>query len=193
MAPNANNIPPTYATTGTLVNQFGVTTNPSNRPGVGTFTYPNTQPSSTLWYHDHALGMTRNNVYAGPAGFWILRDPAAPGGETGLGTGMVLPGPAPVPGQDVLALNVPSNPVRQGIREIAVAIQDRSFDWVDTNGNPVTAGPTAVGVELFYPDNRAFFEGLLPTSSRSPSSAMPRTPPTSPPSGTRRPSSTPWW
>ena len=69
-----------YATTGTLVNQFGsAITNDPGRPGVGTFTYPNTQPSSTLWYHDHALGMTRNNVYAGPAGFWILRDPNGAG------------------------------------------------------------------------------------------------------------------
>jgi spore coat protein A len=27
--------------------------------------YPNCQPSTALWYHDHALGITRLNVYAG--------------------------------------------------------------------------------------------------------------------------------
>lgn len=27
-----------------------------------------------MWYHDHAMGMTRLNVYAGLAGFYILRD-----------------------------------------------------------------------------------------------------------------------
>lgn len=27
-----------------------------------------------LWYHDHALGLTRLNVYAGLAGFYVLRD-----------------------------------------------------------------------------------------------------------------------
>ena len=37
------------------------------------FQYPNTQRASTIWYHDHTLGMTRLNVYAGPAGFFIIR------------------------------------------------------------------------------------------------------------------------
>jgi len=31
--------------------------------------YVNDQPASTLWYHDHSLGITRLNVYAGLAGF----------------------------------------------------------------------------------------------------------------------------
>jgi spore coat protein A, manganese oxidase len=38
--------------------------------------YPNCQPSTTLWYHDHALGITRLNVYAGLAGFYLIRDEA---------------------------------------------------------------------------------------------------------------------
>jgi FtsP/CotA-like multicopper oxidase with cupredoxin domain len=41
-----------------------------------TYTYPNSQEAATLWYHDHALGITRLNVYAGLAGFYLLRDPA---------------------------------------------------------------------------------------------------------------------
>jgi spore coat protein A, manganese oxidase len=36
--------------------------------------YPNCQASATLWYHDHALGITRLNVYAGLAGFYLIRD-----------------------------------------------------------------------------------------------------------------------
>ena len=36
--------------------------------------YPNRQPAATLWYHDHALGITRLNVYAGLAGFYLIRD-----------------------------------------------------------------------------------------------------------------------
>ncbi|MFC2176791.1 multicopper oxidase domain-containing protein [Actinomycetota bacterium] len=36
--------------------------------------YGNDQQAGTLWYHDHALGITRLNVYAGLAGFYILRD-----------------------------------------------------------------------------------------------------------------------
>lgn len=39
------------------------------------YTYPNAQEAATLWYHDHTLGITRLNVYAGLAGFYLLRDP----------------------------------------------------------------------------------------------------------------------
>jgi FtsP/CotA-like multicopper oxidase with cupredoxin domain len=34
------------------------------------------QRGSMLWYHDHGMGVTRLNVYAGLFGLWILRDPA---------------------------------------------------------------------------------------------------------------------
>lgn len=48
--------------------------------------YVNDQPPATLWYHDHSLGITRLNVYAGLAGFYLLRsdherDLALPDGE----------------------------------------------------------------------------------------------------------------
>nr|WP_312908098.1 multicopper oxidase [Natronosalvus caseinilyticus] len=35
--------------------------------------YVNDQPASTLWYHDHSVGITRLNVYAGLAGLYLLR------------------------------------------------------------------------------------------------------------------------
>jgi FtsP/CotA-like multicopper oxidase with cupredoxin domain len=38
-------------------------------------TYANTQLPATIWYHDHALGFTRHNVYAGLAGFYLVTDP----------------------------------------------------------------------------------------------------------------------
>ncbi|UWZ84055.1 multicopper oxidase family protein [Occallatibacter riparius] len=38
------------------------------------YSYPNEQRAATLWYHDHALGITRLNVYAGLSGFYLLRD-----------------------------------------------------------------------------------------------------------------------
>lgn len=38
------------------------------------YEYTNHQPGLTMWYHDHAMGETRLNVYAGLAGFYILRD-----------------------------------------------------------------------------------------------------------------------
>src|SRR5688500_7478632 len=39
-----------------------------------TYHYNNDQEATTLWYHDHAMGITRLNVYAGLAGFYLLRD-----------------------------------------------------------------------------------------------------------------------
>ena len=120
-------------------------TNPGNL-GYADYHYRQDQPATTLWYHDHALGMTRSNVYAGPAGFWLVR-----GGPndvvltTNNGKPAKLPGLAAQRGQSVLDLNVPGSPVRNAIREISIAIQDRSFNQDGT---------------LFYPDNRAFFEGL---------------------------------
>ncbi|MGI6317849.1 MAG: multicopper oxidase domain-containing protein [Firmicutes bacterium] len=38
------------------------------------YEYPNNQRAATLWYHDHAIGITRLNVYAGLAGLYIIRD-----------------------------------------------------------------------------------------------------------------------
>jgi spore coat protein A, manganese oxidase len=60
--------------------------------------YPNDQPASTLWYHDHAMGITRLNVVAGMAGVYVIRD------------------------EEEDALNLPS-----GEYEMPLLIQDRSF------------------------------------------------------------------
>lgn len=141
--PAANNISAAYASIGSLVNQFGAPTN--TKAGQAKFIYPNTQPSTTLWYHDHTLGMTRSNVYAGPAGFWLIRAVGAT--ETGLISG-ILPGRAPILGDDFKATNfrgTATSPRRERYREIPILIQDRSFN---ADGS------------LFYPANRAFFEGL---------------------------------
>ena len=42
------------------------------------YTYKNAQEPCTMWYHDHAMGLTRLNVFAGLAGFYLLRDPQNP-------------------------------------------------------------------------------------------------------------------
>jgi len=42
--------------------------------GSATYFYPNNQDASLIWYHDHALGITRLNVYAGLAGAWVVTD-----------------------------------------------------------------------------------------------------------------------
>jgi FtsP/CotA-like multicopper oxidase with cupredoxin domain len=53
------------------------------------YRYPNRQEAANLWFHDHALGITRLNVYAGLAGAYLLRDPAQalPAGLTAYGIG----------------------------------------------------------------------------------------------------------
>jgi FtsP/CotA-like multicopper oxidase with cupredoxin domain len=61
----------------------------------------------------------------------------------------------------VLDLNVPGDPVRAAVREIPIVIQDRAFN---TDGS------------LFYPDNRAFFEGLTPDLLQIPFIGDPTTP-----------------
>lgn len=53
--------------------------------------YENTQPPTTLWYHDHAMGITRLNVVAGLAGFYLLRDPSDPWESSGTPLGFSLP------------------------------------------------------------------------------------------------------
>jgi len=50
-------------------------------PGTGydnssVYVYPNSQEAAVIWFHDHTLGATRLNVYAGLAGGYVLTDPA---------------------------------------------------------------------------------------------------------------------
>lgn len=62
------------------------------------YEYPNKQRPTALWYHDHAIGITRLNVYAGLAGMYIIHN------------------------EQERALNLPS-----GVYEIPLVIQDKSF------------------------------------------------------------------
>ena len=142
--PAANDIPAGFATEGTWYDFFqgkaAASYGATWGPGFATFQYPNLGRAGTTWYHDHVLGMTRLNVYAGPAGFYIIRggpagDAAVLDSRTGLRAS--FPGPAPREG-DMF-------PPNKRYREIPIAIQDRSFN---DDGS------------LFYPDTRAFFDGF---------------------------------
>ena len=46
-------------------------------PNGALYRYPNTQEASPAWFHDHTLGATRLNVYAGLAGGYVITDAAA--------------------------------------------------------------------------------------------------------------------
>jgi len=142
--PDANDLPTGFATQGTWYDFFAAKAAANYGaawgPGFATFQYPNDNRASTIWYHDHALGMTRLNVYAGPAGFYIIRGgPSGDGAvlDSRFATAAVLPGPAPKENDKF--------PPNKTYYEIPIAIQDRSFN-TDSS--------------LFYPDTREFFDGI---------------------------------
>ena len=141
--PPANDIPSGHATEGTWYQFFAEKAEEAYGvewgPGYATFQYPNENRASTIWYHDHTLGMTRLNVYAGPAGFFIVRggpDDTVLDSRTGLPA--TLPGPSPRENDKF--------PPNKPYREIPIAIQDRSFN---ADGS------------LFYPDTREFFDEIV--------------------------------
>ncbi len=88
-----------------------------------TVSYVNQQPSSLLWFHDHGLGATRLNVFAGLAGAYILRDQYDTGME---------PNPIGIPGDGY---------------EIPLVVQDRQFNRDGTFLYPTSdiAGVTWIG------------------------------------------------
>lgn len=68
-------------------------------PGKAIYKYDNAQEPGTPWFHDHALGATRTNVYSGMAAFFFIRDP-----------------------------NTEPKHLPSGKYEIELAFQDRQFD-----------------------------------------------------------------
>ncbi len=86
--------------------------------------YPNEEEARMLWYHDHALGITRLNVYAGLAGMYIIRD------------------------DEEDALNLP-----RGAYEIPLLIQDRLFNPDGSLLYPVAQNGThPVWIQEFFGD-----------------------------------------
>jgi spore coat protein A len=98
------------------------TKNPETDPqNAAVFSYPNINMPATIWYHDHAMGMTRINVMSGLAGFYLVRDPG-----------------------DTVAPLLP-----KGQYEVPLAIQDRIFNtdgslWFPTEGNNPDVHPNWV-------------------------------------------------
>jgi len=114
---------PTYSTNGAY------STTPSNQ---AIYYYPNAQNPTTLWYHDHALGMTRLNVMSGLAGYYLLKDAPATGTITTINASNF---------DQYLTQHF-----QYGVSEIPLAIQDRSFYangelWFPTIGINPTIHP----------------------------------------------------
>ncbi|MFV1982242.1 MAG: multicopper oxidase family protein [Thiohalomonadales bacterium] len=126
------------------------------------YVYDNSQDAGTLWYHDHALGITRLNVYAGLAGFYIIRDAL----DTGLHSN---------------PLNLPAEQY-----EHAYCIQDRMFrdngelfypafagdpawdDFITDEGAtpPIPGGPSALAE--FFGDHMVVNGKLWPKANVEP-------------------------
>ena len=103
--PAASNIPSGYAKHGSdfcQVNSAGTRSCTYNNDGTAMFQYRNDQFPATLFYHDHTLGITEQNVYAWLVGYYLISD---------HGTGA----------HDVNSL--PSGPY-----EIPLVIHDKSFN-----------------------------------------------------------------
>ena len=101
-----------------------------------TYNYVNAQDATTLWFHDHALGMTRLNVYSGLAAFYLIRDTR----DTGTA----------------------SNPIGlpAGAFEQELLVADRQFDTqgqlLFPDGTP-TDNPTGINGGPPNPDSHPFW------------------------------------
>jgi spore coat protein A len=83
--------------------------------------YPNIQDATMLWYHDHAMGITRLNIFAGLLGLYVIRDP----GEE--------------------ALDLPT-----GARELPLVLCDRSLREDGQLYYPVSGNPGQPWVPEFF-------------------------------------------
>jgi FtsP/CotA-like multicopper oxidase with cupredoxin domain len=98
-----------------------------------TYNYVNSQEATTLWFHDHTLGIVRLNVYAGLAGFYFIRD-----------------------NRDTGAANNPIT-LPAGDQEVELLIADRQFD---TNGQlyfPDSDNPANLNGPPANPDKHPFW------------------------------------
>jgi FtsP/CotA-like multicopper oxidase with cupredoxin domain len=84
------------------------------------YNYPLNQDAAMIWFHDHALGKTRINVAAGPAGFFQVNDPVAGGEPQGL--------PSGCDAASYYNLNNLNPPPFKNCFEMNIAFQDRSFN-----------------------------------------------------------------
>jgi spore coat protein A len=94
--------------------------NPQLQPGQAEYYYPLEQSARMLWYHDHAIGTTRLNAYAGIASALIVRDAF----EQRL----------------VRQLGLPDF-VERGGRELPIVIQDKLFSGAGDLAYPSVYAP----------------------------------------------------
>lgn len=101
------------------------------------YEYANRQRATTLWYHDHAMGITRLNMYAGLAGMYIIR------------------------GKEEKMLKLP-----EGKYEIPLVIQDRTFNadgslFYPSQSNPPTPGVPDPSIQPFFNGDTIIVNGKV--------------------------------
>ena len=116
---------------------------PSATDGIGTYYYTNQQSARLMFYHDHAHGITRLNVYGGLAAPYLLVDSS----EESLINSGVLP--------DQNGLDKTPGATNGGVYRygIPLVIQDKSFV------NDQTIAPVPTGTETNP------FTGVLPATT----------------------------
>ena len=92
-------------------------------PGEMTFFYTNQQSARLMFYHDHAWGITRLNVYAGEAAAYIITDDT----EAALVSGGIIPGAA-----DTIPLVVQDKTFVPN--DAQLALQDETWDTARWGG-----------------------------------------------------------
>ena len=90
--------------------------------------YPNEQPATLSWFHDHGLGATRLNVFAGLAAAYLLRDQYDTGGADN------------------------ANGLPSGAYEIPLVIQDRQFNPDGTFLYPKSTIPGVTWIGEYFGD-----------------------------------------
>ncbi len=111
---------PTGANNATLL-PAGATNDPG--PGSLTYFYTNQQSERLLFYHDHAYGITRLNVYVGEASGMVIRDQAEIDLINGTNTSGIFNTASAIAGTPI----APAPAIPSGDAEIPLIIQDKAF------------------------------------------------------------------
>ncbi len=128
----------------------GATNNPGD--GAQTYYYTNAQSARLMFYHDHAWGITRLNVYVGEAAGYLIQDPvelALINGGTVSGrtysAGTIPAASIPLIIQDKTFVD--GNPSRPTY----VRATDPTWAWGTGAIDPVNGYPTPVTGDLWWP------------------------------------------
>lgn len=123
----------------------GATNNPG--PGKLTFFWTNDQSARFMFYHDHAYGITRLNVYAGEAAGYLINDAALEDQLAGLGVpGTIGSTPATTDLAHLLPLVIQD---KTFVDAATIMTTDPTWAWGTNPGKPATLAP--VTGDLWWP------------------------------------------